>query len=107
MSNAQQLRDSSDVTTFRKQRAIIQNYKQLEGKGQLPIGGIPHEDLMAVARYGATYIPASSIMSTVLELSGDVQTLQYSTTEIAARSCSIQCSGSSYQPSLFIQEFRQ
>lgn len=105
MSNAQQLRDSSDVTTFRKQRALVQNYKQLEGKGQLPIGGIPHEDLMAVARYGATYIPDSSIMSTVVDVSGR-QTLVYSTTEIGARAC-IQCSGSSYQPFHFIQEFRQ
>jgi hypothetical protein len=106
MSNAIQLRNASDVTTFRKQRAVIQNYKQLEGKGQLPIGGIPHEDLMAVARYGATYIPDSSILATVVELSGDVQTLQYSTTQIAATSC-IQCSGSSYQPFQFISQFRQ
>ena len=105
MSNAQQLRASSDVTTFRKQRALIQNYKQLEGKGQLPIGGIPHEDLMAVARYGATYIPSSSILSTVLDVSGR-QSLLYFTTEIAARSCET-CSGSSYQPFHFIQEFRQ
>ena len=107
MSNALQLRDASDVTTFRKQRAIIQNYNQLADKNISPIGGIPHEDLMAVARYGATYIPASSVLTTVVaNLSGVVQEVTYSTTEIAARPC-ISCSGSSYQPLHFTKVFRQ
>jgi len=107
MSNAIQLRDASDITTFRKQRAIQHSYRQLKVKGMLPIGGIPHEDLMAMARYGATYIPTNSLIGTVASIEPITQSnvVLYSTTEIAVTSC-IQCSGSSYQPNMYIAEIK-
>jgi len=107
MSNAIQLRDASDITTFRKQRAIQHSYRQLKDKGILPVGGIPHEDLMAMARYGATYIPAHSLIGTVGSINPLTQSnvVLYSTTEIAVTSC-IQCSGGSYQPNMYIARIK-
>ncbi len=108
MSNAIQLFDASDVTRLKKNRAIYQNYVQLATKQQLPLGGIPHEDLMAVARYGAAYIPAESLTATVIN-QGDCPTcpnvVQWNTTEIAVVSCSSGCSQSSYQPNFYQQLF--
>lgn len=90
MSNSIQLRDSSDITTFKKNRAIYQNYIQRQAKGVLPIGGIPHEDLMAVGRIGAQYIPTDSL-ATVVTAQADcpscTNTVTYATTEIAAKAC--------------------
>jgi hypothetical protein len=107
MSNAIQLRDASDVTTFRKHRAIQQNYFQLKGKGILPVGGIPHEDLISIARYGATYIPRDSLTGTVGSKDAITQSnvVIYSTNEIVATSC-ISCSGSSYQPNMYIKKIK-
>lgn len=102
MSNAMELRDASDVTTFRKQRATIQNYYQLTSKGQMPVGGISHTDLMNIARYGATYIPTSSL--TVIQTTSSE--FVYNTTEIVAQPC-VSCSGSSYEPLFFTQVFPQ
>ena len=107
MSNAIQLRDASDITTFRKQRAIQHSYRQLKDKGMLPVGGIPHEDLMAMARYGATYIPANSLTGTIVGTNPATQSnvVLYSTNEIVATPC-IECSGASYQPNMYIAEIK-
>jgi hypothetical protein len=107
MSNAIQLFDASDVTRMKKNRALYQNYVQLAAKQQLPVGGIPHEDLMAVARYGATYIPAESLTATVVEQANCPacpNTVQWNTTEIAVQPCAV-CEGSSYQPGFYRELF--
>jgi len=110
MSNAIQLRDASDVTTFRKNRSLYQNYVQLAAKNTTPIGGIPHNDLMAVARYTATYIPMGSLIpQTISEAACPdcTNNVEYITTEIAAVSCSASCSGSaSYQPLIYPTTFK-
>lgn len=109
MSNAIQLRDSSDVTTFRKNRGIYQNYIQLQAKQQLPTWAIPQTDLMAVARANAVYIPAQSLLATVTAQASCpacTDTVTYVTSEIAAISCSANCSaGSSYQPGIYTSTF--
>jgi hypothetical protein len=105
MSNAIQLRDSSDVTTFHKNRALYQNYNQLKAKNQLPIGGISHNDFMGVARQNAMYIPTDSMIAIVTEQADCpicVNDVTYVTTEIVAVSCSEDCSsGPSYQPGVY------
>jgi len=101
MSNAIQLRDASDVTRAKRERGTIQNYQQLASNMQLPLGGIPHTDLMYLARYYATYIPTDSLRSVAItNASGYLTGTNYVTTEIAIYSCS-DCSGSSYQNSYY------
>lgn len=111
MSNAIQLRDASDVTTLKKQRAIQRNYEQLQDKNQLPIGGIPHSDLMAVARYGATYIPTDSLIPTVLGQNTSCalcpNSVSYETSEIVSEHCGSNCNGSSFQLEQYVKLFRQ
>jgi hypothetical protein len=105
MSNAFQLRDASDITTFKKNRAIYQNYVQLESKGQLPIGGISHEHLMAVARTNVQYIPMSSIAPTITALTPTGNTVTYATTEVAADRCDPSCGGGAYMPETYRDNF--
>jgi hypothetical protein len=110
MSNAIQLRDSSDFITFRKNRALYQNYVQLAAKNSVPVGGIPHNEFMAVARANAVYIPAGSLLATIVNTStcpDCTNDVAYVTTEIVALSCSSTCSGgSSYQPDIYRSTFK-
>ncbi len=105
MSNAIQLRDSSDVTTYKKQKALYQNFQILKAKDQLPLGGISHTDLMGYARTRATYIPADSLVATVTaqaDCPSCTNTVEYSTTSIAAPVCVAGCpSGGSYAPGYY------
>jgi hypothetical protein len=118
MSRAIQIRDASDVTTFKKQKAIYNNYVHLQDKSTLPIGGISHNDLMAVARHAATFIPANSLKATVSTTSTDperkLNTVSYSVTQIISQNCLANLSGGScwgaegypYQKELFVAQFR-
>jgi hypothetical protein len=106
--NSIQIRDASDVTKFKKMRAIQQNYTQLKAKNEVPDGGIPQTDLMALARYYATYIVNDSRMPTVTVQTACPEcpeTVTYTNGQIVANGCE-PCSGSSYQPSAFTQLFR-
>ena len=110
MSNAIQIRDASDLTTFKKNRAIYQNYIQLQTKSQLPKGGISSEDLMGIARTNATYIPTDSILSYSIHNQEcavfNIEVADY-TTQIIATPCDINCSSAfSYRPTEFIKYFR-
>jgi hypothetical protein len=104
-----QIRDASDLTTYKKNRAIYHNYDILKYKSQLPKGGIPAEDLMAVARANATIIPTNSILANVVG-PADCPTcfndVSYFTTEVIATTCSASCVAFSYRPGEFIQYFR-
>ena len=105
MSNAIQLRDSSDVTTMRKNKAIQQNYNQLLAKNTFPLGGIPNSDLLRVARRDALYIPYDSLIATVTFQPSCPECpniVTYTTTQIAVRQCN-NCSGSSIQTYPFQQ----
>jgi hypothetical protein len=105
MSNAIQLRDASDVTTFKKQKALYRNFTILQGKDQVPLGGISHTDLMGYARTRATYIPADSLVATVTaqaDCPACVNSVEYSTTAIVAPVCVSGCaSGGSYAPNYY------
>ncbi len=110
MSNAIQIRDASDLTTYKKNRAIYHNYDQLQAKAQLPKGGIPAADLMGLARTNATFIPTDSILSNVVGPAdcptcfNDVTDF---TTQIIATACDPSCSTAfSYRPMEFIKYFR-
>jgi hypothetical protein len=110
MSNAVQIRDASDLTTYKKNRAIYQNYVQLQAKSQLPIGGIPAEHLMGVARTNATFIPTDSILANVVG-PADCPTcfneVEYFTTQVIATPCDLSCANAfSYRPQEFIKYFR-
>jgi hypothetical protein len=111
MSNAVQIRDASDVTAFKKMRAIQQNYVQLKAKQQLPLGGIPQSDMMALARRNATYIVNDSRLATVTAQAGCPEctdTVTYTGGQIVAYSCSTTCSeGNSYQPDTFQDLYRR
>jgi hypothetical protein len=105
MSNAVQLRDSSDITTFLKNRAIYQNYVQLESKNQLPIGGISHEHLMSISRANDNFIPMSSILPKVTAISPTGNTVTYSTTSIVATACDPTCASGTYMPETYRNNF--
>lgn len=105
MSNSVQIRDASDITKFKKDRAIYQNYVQLSAKGQIPVGGISHNDLMSVARKNVQFIPMSSILPTVTAYSYTGNTVTYSTSEIAAPSCDPSCVGGAYMPDTYPNTF--
>lgn len=105
MSNSIQLRDASDVIKFRKDRSIHQNYIQLEAKNQIPIGGIPHEHLMAVARTNVQFIPMSSILPKITAISPIGNTVTYITSEIAALKCDLTCEGGAYMPETYRENF--
>jgi len=108
--NAIQLRDASDITEFRKKRAIQQNYVQLRSKNQLPIGGISHEHLMALARTNAMYIPANSLVAVVnaqAACPSCKDSVIYTAGQVVSYGCSTTCSGgSSYTPETFVNNFR-
>ena len=118
MSRAIQIRDASDITTFKKQKAIYNNYVQLQDKGTLPIGGISHNDLMAVARHAGTFIPANSLKATVSTISTDperkLNTVSYNITQIISQNCLSDLSGTScfgaegypYQKEMYTDMFR-
>lgn len=110
MSNAIQIRDASDLTTYKKNRAIYHNYEQLKAKTQLPMGGISSQDLMGIARTNATFIPANSILVNVVgpaDCPVCLNDVSYFTTQIIATSCDIDCSQAfSYRPGEFIKYFR-
>lgn len=114
MSRAIQIRDASDVTTLKKQKAIYNNYVHLQDKIHLPIGGISHSDLMNVARHTSTYIPANSLMPTVTQTGKLFNTVTYSTSQIISQNCLADLSGGScwsaegypYQKKLFSDMFR-
>lgn len=91
MSNSIQLRDASDITTYKKNRAIFQSYNILLTKNQLPIGGIPHEHLMAIARANDNFIPASSLLPTITATGPVTNTVSYRTSEIVANTCDSGC----------------
>lgn len=57
------MRDSSDMTTFRRQNAIRNNYRILHDKGQSPLGGISSTDFQAIAHTTAAFAPANTIIS--------------------------------------------
>jgi hypothetical protein len=106
MSNAIQIRDASDVTTYKKQKALYQNFKALKARSELPLGGISHTDLMGYARVGAQYIPTDSLVATVTaqaDCPACMNTVSYSTTNLVAGICSTSgcTSGSSYAPGLY------
>ena len=105
MSNSVQIRDASDVIKFRKDRSIYQHYVQLEAKNQIPIGGIPHEHLMAVARTNVQFIPTSSIIPKITAVSSTGNTVTYSTSEIAAPKCDEACVGGAYMPETYRENF--
>lgn len=108
MSNAAQIRDASDVIRYKKNRAIYQHYVQLEAKNQLPIGGIPHEHLMAIARANDLFIPASSILPTVTVQSGCPEcqnTVTYATGQTAAAKCNTCNPGGNYMPETYTNRF--
>lgn len=110
MSNAVQIRDASDLTTYKKNRAIYHNYEQLQAKNQLPKGGIPATDLMGLARTNGTFIPTDSILANVVgppDCPTCFNDVQYFTTEVLATACDPSCSQSfSYRPGAFINYFR-
>lgn len=106
MSNTIQIRDSSDYTTFLKQRGILQNYVQLFAKSQFPNGGIPQSDRMAVARVDAAYIPTDSIVPLVIAQSSfpnSPNEVTYSTSEIVAVSCNPEVCTKNYQDLILIR----
>lgn len=109
MSNAVQIRDASDVIKYKKDRAIYENYVQLQAKSQLPIGGIPHEHLMAVARANDTFIPMSSIIPTITAISSCgtcPNTVTYITGQTIAVTCSSGCTpGGNYMSETYIDRF--
>lgn len=109
MSNAVQIRDASDVIKYKKDRAIYENYVQLEAKSQLPIGGIPHEHYMAIARANDTFIPASSIIPKITAVSSCgscPNTVSYVTGQTIAVTCSADCTpGGNYMPETYIGRF--
>ena len=110
MSNAIQLRDSSDVTTYLKQKALYRNFTILAGKNQVPLGGISHTDLMGYARTHATYIPADSLVATVTaqaDCPACVNTVTWVATASVASVCVSGCpNGGSYAPGYY-QSFQQ
>ena len=106
MSNTIQIRDSSDYTTFLKQRGILQNYAQLYSNFQFPKGGIPQSDRMAVARVDAAYIPTDSIVPLVIAQSSfpnSPNEVTYSTSEIVAVSCNPESCTKNYQDVIIIR----
>ena len=107
MSNAIQIRDASDVTTFKKQKALYRNFETLKARNELPIGGISHTDLMGFARTRATYIPADSLVATVTaqaDCPACTNTVTYSTTAKVASVCVTGCAtGGSYAPNYYQQ----
>lgn len=105
MSNAIQLRDASDVTTFKKQKALYRNFTNLQEKDQVPLGGISHTDLMGYARSRATYISADSLVATVTaqaDCPSCTNNVTYSTTATVAPVCVSGCvTGGSYAPNYY------
>jgi hypothetical protein len=105
MSNAIQIRDASDVTTYKKQKALYRNFETLKARSGLPIGGISHTDLMGFARTRATYIPADSLVATVTaqaDCPSCTNSVSYSTTATVAPVCVTGCaSGGSYAPNYY------
>lgn len=108
MSNAVQIRDASDITEYKKKRAIYQHYVQLQAKNQLPIGGIPHEHLMAIARANDLFVPASSILPKVTANSSCPEcqnTVTYTTGQTAAAKCNTCNPGANYMPETYTNQF--
>ena len=109
MSNAVQIRDASDVIKYKKDRAIYQNYVQLDAKAQLPIGGIPHEHYMAIARANDTFIPASSLIPKITALSSCgtcPNVVSYTVGQTLAITCSGGCTpGGNYMPETYTNRF--
>jgi hypothetical protein len=110
MSNAIQIRDASDLTTYKKNRALYQNYLQLQSKSQLPMGGISSEHLMGVARTNALVIPTNSILPDIIgppSYPTCFNDVHYYTSQIIATACDQTCSSAfSYRPTEFIKYFR-
>ena len=94
MSNAVQIRDASDLTTYKKRGFALHNYNQLNTKNQKPKGGIPHADLMDFGFARTAAIPAGSILTNIIGPAGcplcfnQVTTL---TTEIVSDGCTPNC----------------
>lgn len=106
MSNAVQIRDASDITKYKKDRLIYQHYVQLQAKSQLPVGGIPHEHLMAVARANDRFIPTSSILPTVTASGVTSNVVSYNTSQVIATTCDPTCSsGGAYMAETYPNEF--
>ncbi len=108
MSNAVQIRDASDIIKYKKDRAIYQHYVQLEAKGQLPIGGIPHEHLMALARANDTFIPMNSIVPKVTVVASCPEcsnTVTYATGQTSASNCASCSPGGNYMPETYTNRF--
>ena len=107
MSNTIQIRDSSDYTTFLKQRGILQNYVQLIIKSQVPKGELSQSDRMALARVDAAYIPTDSIVPLVIAQSSfpnSPNEVTYSTSEIVAVSCNPESCTKNYQDVILTSE---
>jgi hypothetical protein len=106
MSNAVQIRDASDITKYKKDRLIYQNYVQLNAKVQLPIGGIPHEHLMAIARANDSFIPTSSLIQTVTaRTSSGPNTVLYAVGQTIADKCNNCTPGGNYMVETYSDKF--
>jgi hypothetical protein len=106
MSNTIQIRDSSDYTTFLKQRGVVNSIRQLYLNSQFPNGGIPQSDRMAVARFEAAYIPTDSVVPLVIAQSSfpnSPNEVTYSTSEIVAVSCNPEVCTKNYQDVIIIR----
>lgn len=106
MSNTIQIRDSSDYTTFLKQRGVVNSFRQLIIKSQFPNGGIPQTDRMAAARVDAAYIPTDSVVPLVIAQSSfpnSPNEVTYSTSEIVAVSCNPESCTKNYQDFIIIR----
>lgn len=60
----EQLRNSSDVTAMIKRRGIKRNYQVDSlslGKNLVPLGGIPHSDLLALGHTVMTVGPSNAL----------------------------------------------
>jgi hypothetical protein len=94
MSNAVQIRDASDLTTYKKRGLMVQNYNQLSAKDQKPKGGIPHYDLMNFGFARTPAIPAGSILTNIIGPPGCplcFNQVEVLTTEIISEGCSPAC----------------
>ena len=106
MSNTIQIRDSSDYTTFLKQRGVVNSFGQLQYKLQFLKGGIPQSDRMAGARVDAAYIPTDSVVPLVIAQSSfpnSPNEVTYSISEIVAVSCNPESCTKNYQDVIIIR----
>lgn len=59
------LRDSSDITTLLRQQGVRNHYRTLQAKGQIPVGGIPANDIYDMANLTGKTGPYTSLISGV------------------------------------------